>query len=217
VGTEPDSFALSMDELRIVARYAVESAEDVLTIFEQEHPDDRRPRAAIDAAWTFAGGANRTRLQRTTALDAHRAAKDATTEAAKHAAHAAGDAASAAYLHPPAALPGWKSSRAKAAQVGHILRAAAHAARAAELSAGGDPRVGDQRIEQARRRATHTLADVLRRYPVAPVGKSRVAQLMKALDTSVRFPKSTRPLPFAEHLCGPALSDLRCESQKEPN
>lgn len=176
MGIEPGDFELSMDELRMVARYAVESAEEVLAIFEQGNPEDRRPRAAVEAAWTFADGANRTRLQRVAALDAHRAARDATTEAAEHAAHAAGDAASAAYLHP----------LAKATQVGHILRATAHAARATELSAGGDPRVGDQCIEQARRRATAALVDVLRRYPPAPGKRSRVAQLMKTLDTSLR-------------------------------
>ncbi|WP_372452611.1 putative immunity protein [Pseudonocardia nigra] len=87
--------------------------------WRQHHPDDRRPRAAVEAAWTFVGGANRTKLQRVTSLDAHRAAKEATTEAAKHAAHAAGDAASAAYLHPPA-VQGWRSSTAAALQVGHI-------------------------------------------------------------------------------------------------
>ncbi|MFE0026844.1 putative immunity protein [Amycolatopsis sp. NPDC059021] len=167
---------LRMEELRVVARYCVESAEEVLALFEQEHPGDRRPRAAVEAAWTFADGANRTKLQRVTALDAHRAAKDAGTEAAEHAAHAAGDAAAAAYLHP----------LAKATQVGHILRAAAHAARAIELSSGGDPDVGDQYIERVRQRATPALVDVLTRYPLAPTGKSRVAQLMKNLDTALR-------------------------------
>jgi hypothetical protein len=58
--------------------------------------------------------------------------------------------------------------------------------RAAELSAAGDPDVGDALIEQARRRATPALIDVLNRYPLAPVGKSRVAHLMKTLDTSLR-------------------------------
>ena len=99
----------------------------------------------------------------------------AATEAARHAAAAAGDAASAAYLHP----------FAKATQVGHILRAAAHAAQAAELVAG-DPLVGDQRIEEARARATPMLVNVLRRYPPAPPGRTRVAQLMTRLDSSLR-------------------------------
>jgi hypothetical protein len=148
----------------------------LLSLFEEANSEDPRPRTAIEAAWEFANGAARTKLQRIAALDAHRAAKSAPHEAGQHAARAAGDAAAAAYLHP----------LANATQVGHILRAAANAARAAELSAAGDPDVGDALIEQARRRATPALIDVLNRYPLAPVGKSRVAHLMKTLDTSLR-------------------------------
>nr|WP_211239707.1 hypothetical protein [Jiangella gansuensis] len=109
-------------------------------------------------------------------MDAHRAAKEAPTEAARLAARAGGDAASAAYLHPIA----------KATQVGHVLRAAASAARVAELNAGDDPRAGIAVIEQARRRATPALIDVLGRYPLAPAGKGRVALLMTILDNSLR-------------------------------
>ncbi|MGW0176265.1 putative immunity protein [Rhodococcus sp. NPDC003322] len=169
-------FELTIDDLRVVARFAAESAGDVLPVFEAAVPGDRRPRAALDAAWEFVHGANRTRLQRVTALDAHRAAGDAGTEAARLAARAAGDAAAAAYLHPIA----------KATQVGHILRAAASAARVAELSSGGDPAIGDMVIEQVRQRATPHLVDVLSRYPLAPTGRNRTAQLMSALDTSLR-------------------------------
>ncbi|MDA0564798.1 exonuclease SbcC [Streptomonospora sp. S1-112] len=174
--TVSGDFTLTMDELRVVARFVAETAQEVLPVFEQAVPGDPRPRAAIDAAWEFVNGANRTSLQRTTSLDAHRAAKEAGTEAARLAARSAGDAASAAYLHPIA----------KATQVGHILRAAASAARIAELRAGDDPAVGDMMIEKARDRAAPLLVDVLRRYPPAPSAKSRVAQLMSALDTSLR-------------------------------
>ncbi|NED11867.1 putative immunity protein [Streptomyces sp. SID9124] len=166
-------FELSMDELRVVARYAAEAAQGVLAVFEDAHPGDGRPRAAIDAAWEFVEGAPRTRLQRVASMDAHRAAKDAGTEAARLAAQAAGDAAAAAYLHPIA----------KAHQVGHILRAAANAARIAEIE---DPGAGDRALEGARERATPVLIDVLRRYPPAPTGRSRTAQLMTALDTALR-------------------------------
>jgi hypothetical protein len=176
VASGPGDFELSMEELRVVARYAVVSAQEVLAIFEADRPGDRRPRAAVEAAWTFIDGAPRSKLQRVTALDAHRAAKDATTAAARAAARAAGDAAAAAYLHP----------LAKATQVGHILRAAAHAAWAVELAADGDPRVGARRIEEARQHATPALRAVLRRYPSAPESKSRVGQLMKTLDRALR-------------------------------
>lgn len=172
----PGDFDLTMDELRVVARFAAESAQEVLAVYEDAHPGDLRPRQAVDAAWAFVHGAARTNLQRVTASDAHRAAREASTEAAALAARAAGDAAAAAYLHPIA----------KATQVGHILRATASAARIAELRAGDDPAVGIAVIEQARQRATPTLLDVLGRYPVAPAGAGRAGELLRILDSSLR-------------------------------
>ncbi|WP_405939379.1 exonuclease SbcC [Streptomyces sp. NBC_00726] len=173
----PSDFELTLDELRTVTRYATDAARDVLPVFEDVHPGDTRPRAAIAAAREFIAGAPRTRLQRVTSMDAHRAAKDAATEPARLAAQAAGDAASAAYLHPIA----------KAHQVGHILRAAANAARIAEIAAGeDDPGAGDRALERARERATPVLIDVLRRYPPAPGGRSRAARLMTVLDDALR-------------------------------
>lgn len=174
--TVTGDFELTMDELRVVARFSAESAQEVLSVFEEAVPDDPRPRAALDAAWEFVNGAPRTKLQRVTSLDAHRAAKAASTEAARLAARAAGDSASAAYLHPIA----------KASQVGHILRAAASAARVGESRADEDRAVGDSLIERARARATPVLIDVLCRYPIAPSAKNRVAQLMCTLDTALR-------------------------------
>jgi hypothetical protein len=176
VTSEANELELSMEELRAVARYAAESAEAVLSIFEEQHPGDLRPRAAVEAACTFASGAKRTKLQRTSAFAAHRAAREATTGAAREAARAAGHAAAAAYLHP----------LARSTQVKHILGAAAHAALAAELAAGGDRSVGAQRIDQARQRATAGLAEVLRRYPAAPSSSGRVAELMSELDAALR-------------------------------
>ncbi|WP_273736005.1 putative immunity protein [Mycolicibacterium septicum] len=164
-----------MDELRVVARYVTETAEEVLVVFEGVHPDDPRPRAAITAAWHFVHGAPRSKLQRVASLDAHRAASEALTEPARLAAQAAGDAASAAYLHPIA----------KAHQVGHILRAAASVARIAEINSG-DPAAGDMVLQRVRQRATPVLIDVLRRYPPAPAGPNRVAQLMATLDGALR-------------------------------
>ncbi|MEU5979715.1 putative immunity protein [Streptomyces sp. NPDC047315] len=174
--TVSGDFDLTMEELRVVARYVVWHAEDVLTVFERAVPHDPRPRAAIDAAWSFINGANRTRLQRTTSVEAHRAARSAPSEAARLAARAAGDAASAAYLHPIS----------QASQVGHILRASSSVARIAELEAGGDPAKGDARLERSRQRATPVLIDVLRRYPPVAGGSSRVARLMSTLDRSLR-------------------------------
>ena len=97
---KPGTVELSVQDLRVVTRYAAENAQDVLAIFEEHYPDDPRPRVAVEAAWTFAEGAERTKFQRTSGLAAHKAVQEATTEAAREAARAAGHAAAAAYLHP---------------------------------------------------------------------------------------------------------------------
>ncbi|MEI7054449.1 putative immunity protein [Nocardioides sp. CCNWLW239] len=169
-------FELTEEDLRVVARYVAESAAEVLPEFEAVCPDDPRPRRALDAAWEFVGGARRTKLQRVTSLDAHRAAKSAPSEVARLAARSAGDAASAAYLHP----------LADAAQVGHILRASASVARIAELVDPGSPEAASASLDRAVARATPELVGVLLRYPVVPSGRSRVASLMSALDGRLR-------------------------------
>ena len=173
---ETGEIVLSMQNLREVTGYAAESAQEVLEIVERAHPADSRPRDAIDAAWTCARGGKRGKTLRDTAWAAHRAARDADTTTAGHAARAAMYAASAAYLHP----------LADAHQVKHILGAAAHAARAAELIAGDDRDVGAEHIEQARRRATPAVVEVLKRYPAAPPGGGRVGELIRDLDEALR-------------------------------
>jgi hypothetical protein len=165
----------------VVTRYAAESAQGVLEIFERVHPADSRPRAAIDAAWTFARGGKRGKTLRDTAWAALKAARDADTAdtaAAGDAARAAMCAASAAYLHP----------LADAHQVKHILGAAAHAARAAELLSGNDRAAGAEHIEHAGERATPAVLDVLSRYPAAPPGGGRVGELLRDLDAALRGP-----------------------------
>jgi hypothetical protein len=184
VAHEPSKIVLSMDDLREVTRFAAERAQDVLAIFEQAYPADSRPRDAVDAAWAFARGGARGKSLRDTAWAALKAARDADadtldtvgTAATGDAARAAMSAASAAYLHP----------LADAHQVKHILGAAAHAARAAELLAGDNRAVGAERIEQARRLATPAVVDVLSRYPAAPPGGGRVGELVRALDAALR-------------------------------
>ena len=107
-----DAYAdLSLAKIRAVTAFNASCAELVLGLFEAEHPQDARPRDAVDVAWAFASGQPRSRRQSTTAVSTHRAA----------AAMAAGDAAAPGCLHP----------LARATQVGHILRGPSHAALAA--------------------------------------------------------------------------------------
>lgn len=172
-GRRTADFALSLDEIRAVTAFAAPAAEEVLPLFEALEPADERPRQALVAATAFVGGEPRRRAQRTTATAAHRAAKDATSPVAFHAAMAAGDAAASAYLHP----------LADAVQVNHILRATAHAICAIELDDGG-PATGA--LGRFVGLATPPLIDVLGRYPRAAPGRNRVGELVHELDVRLR-------------------------------
>lgn len=166
-------FDLSMDELREVTRFAVAPVQDALALLDTA--TDPRIAAALDAALRFADGGPRSQLQRTTAMNAHRAAKEASDPVGQHIAAAAGDAAASAYLHP----------FAKGDQVGHILRSTAHAALA--IDAAGLGIEGARAVlDAALRRATPTLLGVLHRYPPFPQGRSRVAQVVCELDLALR-------------------------------
>ena len=46
IANEAGEVELSAQDLRVVARYAAESAQEALWIFEASHPGDRRPRVA---------------------------------------------------------------------------------------------------------------------------------------------------------------------------
>ncbi|MCS0600824.1 exonuclease SbcC [Streptomyces sp. LP11] len=173
---EPGTIELSEAELREVTRFAAGCARRVLPVFEQSLPDDLRPREAVDAADAFAAGGRRTGALRQSAWAAFRAAREAAVPAAADAARAASHAAGAAFLHP----------RASAHQVRHVLGAAAHAARAAELAADGRPGVAEEVLVWARRQAPTAVAAVLGRLPAAPPGGGRVGGLMRDLDTALR-------------------------------
>ncbi len=173
---EAGEIVLTKQDLREVTAFAAACAEVALDIFEADQPDDSRPRDAVDAAWGFARGGERGKLLRDTASGALKAAKSTDTAAAYEAAWAAMSAAGAAYLHP----------LAKATQVKHILGAAAHAARAAELAAGDDRTVAAAYLERAVSRATPVVVDVLERFPAAPGGGGRVGELMRLLDADLR-------------------------------
>ncbi|HEY3478643.1 MAG TPA: exonuclease SbcC, partial [Streptomyces sp.] len=87
---------LTPDELRALTGCAARA----LPLYESRVPGDPRPASAIEAARAFASGAPRTKLLRTAAWAALKAAGETTDPAAAAAARAAVGAAGAAYLHP---------------------------------------------------------------------------------------------------------------------
>jgi hypothetical protein len=175
-----DEIVLEMTDLRAVAAYAIECATEALAIFEQTCPLDSRPREAIETARQFAAGGPRVKGLRDAAFAALQAAQEAGDEAAAQAARAAMCAPAAAFLHP----------LARATQVRHILGAAAHAARAAELAAGDRRDIGARHLAQAAAKATPRVVEILRRYPPAPSGGGRVGERLRALDRALRDAES---------------------------
>lgn len=73
---------------------AANEAERVLKYFEEERPNDKRPRKAIDAIKEWSEDKRTLGMieVRKLSLDAHAAAHDVKSDAAKFAAHAAGQA-----------------------------------------------------------------------------------------------------------------------------
>ncbi|GAB3623802.1 hypothetical protein GCM10027418_18860 [Mariniluteicoccus endophyticus] len=165
---------LPLAKIRAVTAFNASCAELVLGLFEAEHPQDARPRDAVEAAWAFASGEPRSRRQRTTAVSAHRAAK-APGQCASHAAMAAGDAAASAYPHP----------LARATQVGHILRGPSHAALALRKKAGGFV-YHDGSLDVVLERLTPAVIEVLFLYPQPSKGASEVSGVMSSLDSLIR-------------------------------
>jgi len=107
---------LSDEDHHLLALWAAECAEHVLPLFEQERPDDGRPRRAIELARAWARGEVTMTESRTAAGHAMGAARDL-RGAARHAAYASGQAAAVAHV------------------AAHELGAAAYAIRAASAAA----------------------------------------------------------------------------------
>ncbi|MFC2082410.1 putative immunity protein [Candidatus Bipolaricaulota bacterium] len=91
---------MKLDEAdqRALALWAADCAEHALPTFEKQHPDDKRPREAIEAGRAWARGELAVSEARTAAFAAHAAARDANEPAARAAARAAGHAAATAHV-----------------------------------------------------------------------------------------------------------------------
>ncbi|MGH2467746.1 MAG: putative immunity protein [Candidatus Limnocylindrales bacterium] len=119
---------LSDADHHLLARWAADCAEHALHRFEQERPDDDRPRRAIEQGRAWARGEITMTQARTAAGHAMGAARDL-TGAARQAAYAAGQAAAVAHV------------------AAHELGAAAYAIKAAGAAAPDGEGKSARRIE----------------------------------------------------------------------
>src|SRR3954452_1587911 len=98
---DDDMLALVQDiDQKTLAVWAIDCTKRVLPYFEQQFPDDQRPRHAIEAlqAW-LQTGVFRMAIIRKASLDAHAAARDVGADTpARSAARAAGQAVATAHV-----------------------------------------------------------------------------------------------------------------------
>jgi immunity protein 5 of polymorphic toxin system len=175
VGYDP-GVAITDEERRAVARWAADSAECVLPLFEAIAPSDARPREAIDTARAFANGERRTRRLFEVALAAHRAGRQVGDPIGLAVARAASLAAANANLHDETTI----------GTLGHILGSAAYAALARELASGGDRAAADEEMGWAIEHASAAIRDLVRRVPVGAVGRRRLDALQHQLEMGLR-------------------------------
>jgi hypothetical protein len=119
-GRHPTAELLSQLDRKTLAFWAADCAERVLSCFEEKHPDDDRPRQAIESARAWARGEIKVGAARNAAVAAHAAARATETPAACAAGRSAGQAAGTAHM------------------AGHAIHAAEYAAKAAALAVGLD-------------------------------------------------------------------------------
>ncbi len=133
---ENTAHGLTRNDQRALALWAADCAAHVLPRFEAKHPDDTRPRRAVEAARAWARGEIKAGEARAAAIAAHAAARSAEDAAARAAARAAGHAAATAHV------------------AGHARGAADYAIKAAEAAKPGEAAAAAKEREWQRRRGS---------------------------------------------------------------
>ena len=94
----PRGGPLDLTRHRLLASWAADCAEHVLPLFTRRHPDDGRPRLAIEAARAWSRGEITVGEARAAAVQAHAAARDAREDEARAVARASGHAVATAHV-----------------------------------------------------------------------------------------------------------------------
>lgn len=96
---------LDLHRHRLLAIWAADCAEHVLSLFSQRYPQDERPHRAIETARAWARGEVTIGEARAAAVAAHAAARDAQDDVAVAVARSSGHAAATAHMadHAPGA------------------------------------------------------------------------------------------------------------------
>lgn len=180
----PDTLGNSSEEqalLRPIALWAAHYAEEALTVFENRHPNDTRPREAIEAGREFGNGKKRDKNLRMLAFAAMKSGKEV-DKPSMHAVQAAILTASVAYTHTDlqTGLQGIRQAR-------HILGPIVYAALALETAAN-NPIIGNDLLQRAVKNAPPEVGRILEHMPSQPHKEARAETLFFELDSALRAP-----------------------------
>ena len=89
---------LDEQDHKTLVLWAADCAEHVLPLFERTHPNDDRPRKALEAGRAWVDGLIPMSAARAAAFASHAAARDSDSATARAAARAAGHAAATAHV-----------------------------------------------------------------------------------------------------------------------
>lgn len=143
----PGGLTLSEQDRRVLAVWAANCAERVLSRFEAGAPGDTRPRDAIEGLRAFARGDLKIGPVRALSAAAHAAARDVADPVAVAAARAAGHAAGTAHM------------------AAHAWGAVAYAAKSIALASPADPAAVEAEVRWQLRHASPAVREVLRQLP----------------------------------------------------
>lgn len=159
--------------LRPIASWAAGYVEQALPIFENDYPNEPRPREAVEASREFGKGKKRDKDLRLISMAAFKLGK--TSEGpSKYVTRAASAVAAIAYTHTDLAtgIQGIRQAR-------HILGPVVYAA----LSLGED---GEELLNDAIATAPPEVRFILQQMPVQPSGKKQEDILFERLDIGLR-------------------------------
>lgn len=103
---------LDVTRHRLLAWWAADCAEHVLPLFTRSHPDDDRPRLAVEAARAWSRGEITVGAARAASVQAHAAARDASEAEARAVARACGHAVATAHMADHSLGPAYYAVRA---------------------------------------------------------------------------------------------------------
>lgn len=178
----PETLGNSSEEqalLQPIALWAASYAEEALTVFESRHPDDTRPREAIEAGREFGKGKKRDKNLRMLAFAAMKSSKDV-DKPSKHAVQAAILTAAVAYTHTDlqTGLQGVRQAR-------HVLGPIVYAALAVETAAN-ESAIGADLLQRAIKDAPPEVGHILEHMPPQTKKEGRVEVLFAELDSALR-------------------------------